>query len=358
MPDEIRIQQLLEEILDSDITPEEACAGNPELLPEVRDRWERIRRVGNHVDELFPSDGPAESSKNSSQKPEPELPQIDGYEVESVLGRGGMGIVFKARHLKLNRFVALKMLLSGVYAGPQELTRFRREAEAIAALRHPHIVQVHDVGEVRGRPYFTLEFVEGGTLAQKLAGTQQPPREASELVATLVGAVQFAHQSDIIHRDLKPANILITADGVTKIADFGLARWIQEGRDFTLTGARIGTPNYMAPEQAMGKPSDIGPGVDIYALGVVLYEALTDKPPFTGATAAETELRVISDDPVHPSRFKSTSRRNPPGGAHGMRIGLNQDVNPPSIARLAPVIKAASGLARKATKAAISSTCP
>src|SRR5262249_40478652 len=142
-----------------------------------------------------------------------ELPVITGYEVESILGRGGMGVVFKARHVKLNRVVAVKMLLAGAYAGVEELARFRREAEAVAALRHPNIVQIHDAGEVGGRPYFTMEYVEGGTLAQQLAGKPQPPGRAAELVAILASAVQFAHEHGFIHRDLKPSNILLTADG-------------------------------------------------------------------------------------------------------------------------------------------------
>ena len=211
-------------------------------------------------------------------------------------------MVYRARQQKLNRIVALKMLIRGAYAGSQELARFRREAEAVALLRHPHIVQVHDVGETSGRPYFTLEFVEGGTLAQQLSGSPQAARRAAELVAILAGAVQFAHQSGIVHRDLQPANILLTIDGAPKIADFGLARSIERGREITLTGMRIGTPCYMAPEQAIGKPDEIGPGVDIYALGVILYEVLTGTPPFVADSAAETERQVIGDEPIPPSR--------------------------------------------------------
>ena len=179
-----------------------------------------------------------------------ELPQIPGYEVEAVLGRGGMGVVYRARHLRLNRPVALKMLLAGAYAGPEERERFQREAEAVAGLRHPNIVQVHDVGDLDGRPYFTMEFVEGGSLAQKMAGTPQPARQAAALVAQLAEAVQVAHQSGIVHRDLKPANILLTADGTPKVTDFGLARRLEGGSGLTLSGVPMGTPSYMAPEQA------------------------------------------------------------------------------------------------------------
>lgn len=310
MPNETRIQQLLEEVLDSDATPEEVCSKDPDLLPEVRARWEQIQKIGQQVDELFPSDNCFDDGRGASSELGQVLPEIDGYDVESILGRGGMGIVFKARHRKLNRYVALKMLISGTYAVRHELIRFRREAQAVAMLRHPNIVQVHDVGDMAGRPYFTLEFVDGGTLAQKIVRTPHPPRDAAELVATLAGAVQFAHQSGIIHRDLKPANILLTASGMPKIADFGLARWIMEGRDFTISGARVGTPTHMAPEQAIGKPDEIGPGVDIYALGVILYELLTGMPPFAGATAAEIERRILYDEPVPPSRSNARVPRD------------------------------------------------
>src|ERR1700722_10479958 len=162
MPDEERVHDLLEEIFSSQRTPEEICAGDPELLREVRTRWERLRRVEYHIDALFPPDEPTKCDVNAPINSDLEMPAISGYEVESILGRGGAGVVFKARHLKLNRFVALKMLLAGAYAGPEELGRFRRETEAVAALRHPNIVQLYDAGDVTGRPYFTMEYVEGG----------------------------------------------------------------------------------------------------------------------------------------------------------------------------------------------------
>jgi serine/threonine protein kinase len=303
MSDEKRIQQLLEEILDSNSTPEECCSRDPELLVEVRARWERIRRVEYQIDELFPSSSETPDNQEKTPDSDFKLPRIPGYDVESVLGRGGMGVVFKARHHKLNRFVALKMLLAGAYAGQQELKRFRLEAESAAALRHPNIVQVHDVGDLSGPPYMTLELIEGVSLAQRLGRQPQSIRYAAELVAQIAGAVQFAHQSGIIHRDLKPGNILLTADGIPKIADFGLARSIARGRDFTLTGARIGTPNYMAPEQALGKVGDIGPSVDIYALGAILYEMLTGRPPFIADSIAEIERKVIGEEVPHPTRF-------------------------------------------------------
>src|SRR5262249_30524894 len=166
-----------------------------------------------------------------------------GDEVESVLGHGGMGVVYRARHLRLGRLVALKMALAGSYAGPHERERFRREAEAVAALRHPSVVQVYDVGDADGRPYFTMEVMEGGSRARKPAGPPQPPRQTAALLATLAGAVQAAHEAGVVHRDLKPGNVLLTADGTPKVADFGLARRLDDER-LTLSGAVIGTPGY------------------------------------------------------------------------------------------------------------------
>ena len=239
-----------------------------------------------------------------------DLPQIPGHEVQEVLGRGGMGVVYKARHVRLNRSVALKMLLTGAHASPESRERFLREAEAVAGLRHPNIVQVHDMGDQDGQPYFTMEFVEGGNLAQKLAGTPQPPRQAAALLATLAEAVQAAHQSGIVHRDLKPSNVLLTADGTPKISDFGLARRMEGEAGLTWTGTAVGTPSYMAPEQAEAKPLTWGPAVDIYALGAILYELLTGRPPFRAETAAETLRQVISQDPVPPSRLNAKVPRD------------------------------------------------
>ena len=304
MPDDPRMHQLLAELSDSGCTPEEVCRDCPDLLPEVRRRWHQVCAVQAELDALFPPPEPEPWDEGA------ELPRIPGYEVEGLLGRGGMGIVYKARHLGLNRFVALKMLIFGAYAGPNERARFRREAEAEASLRHPNIVHVYDVGDHEGWPYFTMEFVEGGSLAQALAGTPQPARQAAELLAVLAEAVHVAHQGGIVHRDLKPANILLTADGTPKIADFGLARHFDGEPALTLSGAKVGTPSYMAPEQVVGKVGTIGPAADIYALGAVLYEMLTGRPPFRGETASETERQVVSEEPVLSARFNARVRRD------------------------------------------------
>jgi hypothetical protein len=247
------------------------------------------------------SGGPAE--------PPPSLAAIPGYELLSELGRGGMGVVYKARQTKLNRLVALKMILAGGHAGAADLARFQTEAEAIARLQHPNIVQVHEVGEHEGKPFFSLEFCAGGSLARKLGGTPLPTGEAAKLVETLARAMQEAHARHVIHRDLKPANVLLLEDGTPKVTDFGLAKKLDEAGQ-TQSGAVMGTPSYMAPEQAGGQTSDIGPLADVYALGAILYECLTGRPPFKAATAVDTLLQVVSDEPVPPTQLQSKVPRD------------------------------------------------
>jgi WD40 repeat protein/tetratricopeptide (TPR) repeat protein/tRNA A-37 threonylcarbamoyl transferase component Bud32 len=234
---------------------------------------------------------------------------VAGYEIRGELGRGGMGVVYQARQTKLNRRVALKMILSGGHAGEADLVRFRTEAEAIARLQHPNIVQIYEVGEQNGLPYFSLEFCGGGSLEKKLAGTPLPPREAAALVETLARAMHAAHEQGVIHRDLKPANVLLARDGTLKITDFGLAKKLDEASQ-TGTGAVMGTPSYMAPEQAGGRSQQIGPLCDVYALGAILYECLTGRPPFKAATSLDTILQVISDEPVPPRQLQPRTPRD------------------------------------------------
>jgi eukaryotic-like serine/threonine-protein kinase len=302
---------LLEEMLESGRTAEEVCRDCPELLPEVRRRWKAFRLVDGSVAALFPDPEKTSGADAIAAVPHPtDLPQVPGYRVEAVLGRGGMGVVYRAWHLRLRRAVALKMLLAGPCARPEELERFQREAEAVAALGHPNIVQVHDVGDVGGRPYFTMEFVEGGSLAEQIQGVPQPARQAATLVATLADAIHVAHQSGIVHRDLKPANILLTRDGTPKITDFGLARRLEGDRNLTLSGFPVGTPSYMSPCQARGDKSALGPATDVYALGAILYELLTGRPPFRAESATATLQQVVADEPVPPSRLNSQVPRD------------------------------------------------
>jgi WD40 repeat protein len=220
-----------------------------------------------------------------------------------------MGVVYKARQTQLSRIVALKVILSGAHAGPDDLARFRTEAEAIARLQHPNIVQVFEVGEYGGLPFFSLEFCPGGSLEKRLNGTPLPPRKAAKLVEDLARAMHAAHRENVIHRDLKPANVLLAADGTPKITDFGLAKKLDEdGR--TQSGAIMGTPSYMAPEQAAASRQTIGPAADVYALGAILYELLTGRPPFKAATPLDTILQVVSDEPVPPTQLQSKTPRD------------------------------------------------
>ena len=298
-----RVKQMLADLLSSGDTPEDVCRSCPELLPMVRAHWRQMCHVRAELDALFPSEANSDSGLSASGPGGAPLPSIPGYEVEAVLGVGGMGVVFKARHLQLNRVVALKMLIAGTYAGPPERARFQREAEAVAGLCHANIVQLYEVGEHEGRPYFAMELVDGGNLSQKLASKPQPVRRAAELVAQLAEAVSVAHSAGIIHRDLKPANILLTADGTPKITDFGLARRLEGEDRLTWTGTAIGTPSYMAPEQASGAGGPVGTAADVYGLGAVLYELLTGRPPFRGGTALETFRHVLAHEPVPPSQL-------------------------------------------------------
>ncbi len=242
-------------------------------------------------------------------------PRVAGYEILGELGRGGMGIVYKARQAGLNRIVALKMIVVGCHADAALLARFRGEAEVLARLEHPNIVKIHEIGEQEGRPYISLEFVDGGSLAQRLDAVPQPPRPAARFLEKLARAAHAAHQQGIIHRDLKPANILLQKDGdsplahlnlqtaIPKITDFGLAKNLHVDAGQTGSGAILGTPSYMAPEQADGRGQEIGPAADVYALGSILYELLSGVPPHKGGTQLATMRLLLSEEPVSLSRL-------------------------------------------------------
>jgi serine/threonine protein kinase len=238
-----------------------------------------------------------------------KFPMVHGYEILELVGTGGMASVFKARQVRLNRVVALKMAAESPQAGPGDLIRFLMEGELLAKVNHPNIIQVHETGKHtlpsgEGRPYMALEFVDGGTLDAQLTPGRpgRSPRDAAALLETLARAMHAAHQKGVIHRDLKPSNVLMTADGVPKITDFGLARQAKTVTGLTDSGITVGTPNYMAPEQTYGS-SEVGPAADLHALGAILYELLTGQPPFQGESAMEIMAQVATQPPLPPSRL-------------------------------------------------------
>jgi WD40 repeat protein/tetratricopeptide (TPR) repeat protein len=224
-------------------------------------------------------------------------PALPGYTILGALGSGGMGVVYKAHQKSLNRVVALKTVLLGAHARPEQLVRFRQEAELLARVQHPNIVQVHEAGTADGLCYLAMEFVDGPSLAQHCGGVPRPPHEAARLIESLARAVGYAHRQGIVHRDIKPANVLLTSAGVPKLTDFGLAKHLGAGEGMTATGDVFGTPAYMAPEQALGHVREVGPAADVYALGATLYELLTGRPPFQGGTPLEVVRRVAGEEP-------------------------------------------------------------
>jgi WD40 repeat protein/serine/threonine protein kinase len=296
----------------------QALAGRPGTQRESHKTvsatlWERFTRPPTGRDAAVPSSGAS-------------WPALPGFEILDELGRGGMGIVYRAWQVQLRRLVALKMVRAGVYASRQAGARLRVEAEAVGRLQHPNIVQIHEVGEYQGCPYFALEYVDGGSLAHKLGGKPLPAHAAAQLVETLAQAMHYAHQRGIVHRDLKPGNILLaevrdenagtppapwTRTAVPKITDFSLAKILVGGGEAqTQTGDTLGTPSYMAPEQAAGRARDISPCADVYALGAILYELLTGRLPFQGETPLDTLQQVLTLEPVSPRRLQPKMPRD------------------------------------------------
>jgi tetratricopeptide (TPR) repeat protein len=317
--------ELLARLLDDTLDGSEAgpIEHHVEHCRRCQEDLERLTSGGRSMETS--TMGPLSPDPGARPEPPPghlspgEAPRIAGYQIERELGRGGMGVVYLARQTHANRLVALKTVQAG-RGRPEDLVRFRVEAESLARLRHPNIVQVHEVGVADGQPFFTMEYVEGGTLADALAEGPRPPREAAALLETIAAGVHAAHQCGVIHRDLKPANILIPAlqtdsagggpasgggggPSAPKVTDFGLAKHVGDGEGLTHTGQILGTPEYMAPEQATGG-AGVGVPADLYAMGAMLFELLTGSPPFRADSPWETMMRVVHDPVPRPSRHR------------------------------------------------------
>ena len=306
------------------VSPEDLCRDCPELLEELRVRLQAMSGMNKMLDAQATA-----SWQGSPPGADPQItrsrenavrdlrsivkdarPAIPGYDILDEIGHGGMGVVFKACHVALGRVVALKTLLSHALLRPDNKRRFVQEAKVMALLQHPNIVQIYEIGEVDGHPFMAMEYVPGQTLRDRQDAKPWAPNQAAEMVAVLAGAVQAAHAHGIIHRDLKPNNILLTADGVPKICDFGVAKFLEEPTDHTQTGQLMGTPCYMAPEQVAGVSGVQGPGVDIYALGVILYELLIGRPPFLADNPVNTLQLVTSQEPISPRRLQPRTPRD------------------------------------------------
>jgi predicted Ser/Thr protein kinase len=293
---------------------QELLGRHPDLAGDLAEFFaddQRLRRLAQPAGST-PDAGPAARSSPADQptgapgnpagegSPRAVVRYFGDYEILEEIARGGMGIVYKARQLSLNRTVALKMILAGQLASPADVQRFRTEAEAAAGLDHPNIVPIYEVGEHEGQHYFSMKLVEGNNLASQVLALVQAPREAARLLGQVARAIHYAHQRGILHRDLKPANILLDSRGDPHVTDFGLAKRVEGGSNLTQSGAIVGTPSYMAPEQASGARSRLSTAVDVYSLGAILYELLTCEPPFRAETPLDTLMQVLEKEPRPP----------------------------------------------------------
>lgn len=287
---------------------EKVCERHGDLADELRHLWTAMLvtdTAGAAGDE-----GLADGSETGRWRSMTLPTTIGDYKLTEELGRGGMGVVFRARQISLNREVAVKMILRGRLASESDLQRFLAEASATARLEHANIVPVYEVGDIDGRPFFSMQLVEGETLAQRVAATPMPQREAAQIVAKVSRAISFAHQHGVLHRDLKPSNILISTDGTPLITDFGLAKQAGSEADLTRSGMVLGTPAYMSPEQAGGRRNLVGPPSDVYSLGCVLYFALTGRSPFVADSPMEVLMSVIEQEPTPPRVLRPSLDRD------------------------------------------------
>ena len=312
--DEQRLADLLSELTDAicrgePIDFDGACCDNPDLAGELQRLWGAV--LVTDTAGAIAEERPTAGDRNDRAWRQLNLPTTIGdYELIEEIGRGGMGVVFRARQVSLDREVAIKMILRGRLASDSDLQRFLAEAAATARLVHPGIVPVYEVGDIDGRPFFSMQLIAGETLADRVARGPLPQRDAATIIAQVARAVQFAHDQGFVHRDLKPSNILLSKDGQVLITDFGLAK--EHGTDVSLTrsGMLVGTPAYMSPEQAGGRRELLGPATDIYSLGAMLYFTLTGRPPFIAETPVELVMLVIEQDPSPPRVLRPSLDRD------------------------------------------------
>jgi serine/threonine-protein kinase len=310
---EQRLADVLAELTDralrgETVDVEDACREHPSLAKELRELWGAVM-VANAAGTDTKNAGAGGDFTEFGDSMQLPL-RFGDFELLEDIGRGGMGIVFRARQISLNRESAVKMILRGPLASPSERERFRAEAESAARLDHPGIVPVYEVGEVDGRPYFSMKYIEGETLSDRLSRGPMPARQAAELLAEVSRAIQYAHACGVLHRDLKPSNVLIDQDGRPHLTDFGLAKRITDPHTLTRTGAVLGTPAYMSPEQAAGTAGTVGPASDVYGLGCILYHMLTGKPPFEASSPLDAVMMVIEQDPVPPRQVHPAADRD------------------------------------------------
>jgi eukaryotic-like serine/threonine-protein kinase len=308
------------------LDPEELLADHPDSAQELREflqDHERVLQIARSLrSESEPASGSPGTPKQSTIQhstpsgragtaPLQGFPQSLGqepvrfgdYELLEEIARGGMGIVYKARQVSLNRIVAVKMILQGKLAAAEDVERFRIEAAAAAKLKHPHIVVIHEVGRTDGQDFFSMEYVEGRSLAELIRQGSIPPKHAAQTMRQVAEAVHFAHQNGVLHRDIKPSNVLIDQAGSARVMDFGLAKQVDRSQGLTLTGQIMGTPTYMAPEQITNRRGELGPACDVYGMGALFYELLTGLPPFQGRDQIDTLLAVLEFDPQSPRRL-------------------------------------------------------